>query len=105
MLLSSPYSNKSTPITSGFQFNVSMYSEESVQKAYHQYELTEDEDLNVYMDVAHMGVGGHDSWSPSVEKEFIVEPGRFRWSMYILPLKKDDDAGTIALQKWRQNCI
>lgn len=83
-----------------YLFNVSMYSEKSLQDAYHQHELEEDQNLNVYMDAAHMGVGGHDSWSPSVEKEFIVEPQNFSWSMDILPIASGDDAGKVALQRW-----
>ena len=72
-----------------FQCNVSQYAEHVLHRAHHQHELVEEEHhLNVYMDIAHMGVGGHDGWSPSVEPEHVVEPRRFTWSMAIKPSQR-----------------
>ena len=84
-----------------FQCNVSLYSEDKLQKAHHHHHLVEDETLNLYMDVAHMGIGGYDSWSPSVDVEYVVEPRKFSWSMLMLPLTSNDDAGDLALGRWK----
>jgi len=35
----------------------------------------------VYIDHAHMGVGGDDSWSPSTHKAFLLEEKQYRYSV------------------------
>jgi hypothetical protein len=39
----------------------------------------------VVVDAAHMGVGGDDSWSPSVHEEYLVPPAVYRLSLGVLP--------------------
>eukprot|EP00879_Flechtneria_rotunda_P008594 GHRR01009005.1.p1 GENE.GHRR01009005.1~~GHRR01009005.1.p1 ORF type:complete len:410 (+),score=156.88 GHRR01009005.1:1132-2361(+) len=40
---------------------------------------------HVHLDVAHMGVGGDDSWSPSVHQEYLVPPGKYSMSLLLRP--------------------
>ena len=80
--------------------SVSAHAESDLHAAHHDHELVEGEDLNVYMDIAHMGVGGHDAWSPSVEPEYVVRPGRFSWSMSIGALAPGEDAAAAAAARW-----
>lgn len=42
------------------------YSLEALRSARHEYELTPAGAVHVFLDHRHMGVGGDDSWSPSV---------------------------------------
>ncbi|KAL6744638.1 hypothetical protein V8C86DRAFT_3127644 [Haematococcus lacustris] len=37
------------------------------------------------LDYRHMGVGGDDSWSPSVHPEFLVPPAQYTFSFALLP--------------------
>lgn len=64
----------------GLHFSVSRYSIASVMAARHQHELQAGA-LQVHLDAAHMGVGGDDSWSPSVHDEFMVRPGVYKFGM------------------------
>lgn len=62
--------------------NVSRFSWQALAGARHQHELTPDPDcLHLHLDAAHMGVGGDDSWSPSVLPEYLVPPGRYSLSV------------------------
>ncbi|PMG38921.1 beta-D-galactosidase [Vibrio splendidus] len=53
-----------------FQFSVSRFGLQQLQKAKHTCDLVEKEQLFVNVDGFHMGVGGDDSWTPSVHDEF-----------------------------------
>ncbi|MEZ8017237.1 beta-galactosidase [Vibrio splendidus] len=53
-----------------FQFSVSRFGQQQLQQAKHTCDLVEQEQLFVYIDGFHMGIGGDDSWTPSVHDEF-----------------------------------
>ena len=44
------------------------YSIASLMAAKHDYELVPDAYTHLHLDHRHMGVGGDDSWSPSLHK-------------------------------------
>ena len=44
------------------------YSLAALAEARHEHELVPDARVHVHLDVAHMGLGGDDSWSPSVRE-------------------------------------
>ena len=44
------------------------YDLKTLSLARHDYELEADDKNHVYLDHLHMGVGGDDSWSPSVHQ-------------------------------------
>ena len=48
-------------------------------QATHTHELVRSEGLYVYIDGFHMGVGGDDSWSPSVKAEYLLPDREYRW--------------------------
>lgn len=59
-------------------------------RAAHDYELTcrgrlQDDAIHVHLDHRHMGVGGDDSWSPSVHAEFLVPPKRYAFELVLAP--------------------
>ncbi|WP_122053153.1 beta-galactosidase [Vibrio sp. Evd11] len=53
-----------------FHFSVSRFGQQQLQQAKHTCDLVEQEQLFVNIDGFHMGVGGDDSWTPSVHDEF-----------------------------------
>lgn len=52
------------------QFSASNFDLEMLDHATHTNELRRADYVNVHLDMYHMGVGGDDSWSPSVHSEF-----------------------------------
>ena len=70
------------------QFSSSYFSLEELDRCRHDSHLVRDERVHVHLDAAHMGVGGDDSWSPSVHEEFFVRPGRHEFVMTLCVLRK-----------------
>jgi beta-galactosidase len=64
--------------SSTLQMNLSPYSWQGLAAARHQHELNPDAaGWHMHLDAAHMGVGGDDSWSPTVHDEYLLPPGRY----------------------------
>ncbi|EFJ45870.1 hypothetical protein VOLCADRAFT_118236 [Volvox carteri f. nagariensis] len=63
------------------------HSMEAIHAARHEYEISPDPDGRTFfhLDHQHMGVGGDDSWSPSVHPEFLIPPAVYEWTMLLLP--------------------
>ncbi|PMM25975.1 beta-galactosidase [Vibrio lentus] len=57
-------------VKGNFHFSVSRFGQQQLQQAKHTCDLVEQEQLFVNIDGFHMGVGGDDSWTPSVHEEF-----------------------------------
>ncbi len=62
------------------QFSVQRHSLEDLEAAAHTHELEAatgagDGSVHVHVDHLHMGVGGDDSWTPSVHPEFLIPTG------------------------------
>jgi hypothetical protein len=78
-------------IMKGYGFNVSRYSLEQLSQKRHDYELEEDEDeaIHVHLDYRTMGVGGYDSWTPNVDKDYLIQPNGYPMtaSFRLIPLK------------------
>lgn len=53
--------------------------------------------LQVHLDHKHMGLGGDDSWSPSVHENFLVQPIPYKFSMSFCPLTSDSQLN------WKQS--
>ena len=64
-------------------FSVSPYGQEQLTAAKHTYELEAQPQVYVYVDGYHMGVGGDDSWSPSVKPRYRLEEKHYAWSFRI----------------------
>jgi len=71
-------------ISGHFQFSISQYGQEQLMQARHTYELVQSEGLYVYIDGFHMGVGGDDSWSPTVKTEFLLLDRDYRWGFSLI---------------------
>jgi beta-galactosidase len=60
---------------------VSQYSLDNLTQAKHSNELTRSDICWVRIDHQHMGVGGDDSWTPSVHQEFKLLAQSYRYSI------------------------
>lgn len=67
-------------LTGQFHFSVSQYGQQQLAQANHTYELIEQDGLFIYFDGFHMGVGGDDSWTPSVRPEYRLVRNQYRWN-------------------------
>ncbi|WP_261884802.1 beta-galactosidase [Vibrio pomeroyi] len=68
-----------------FQFSVSRFGQQQLQQAKHTCDLTEQDQLFVYVDGFHMGVGGDDSWTPSVHDEFKLQREHYHYQVRLFP--------------------
>lgn len=62
-----------------FQFNISRYSQKQLMETSHRHLLQPEAGSWLNIDGFHMGVGGDDSWSPSVSPEFQLNAGRYHY--------------------------
>lgn len=63
-----------------FHFAVSRYGQRQLRETSHWHLLREEPGCWLNLDAFHMGVGGDDSWSPSVSPEFILQNRRLRYA-------------------------
>ncbi|WP_369064246.1 beta-galactosidase [Enterobacter sp. MALB-1] len=63
-----------------FHFSLSRYSQQQLRETTHQHLLQDEPGCWLCLDAFHMGVGGDDSWSPSVSPEFILQNRQLRYT-------------------------
>ena len=64
-----------------FQFNISRYSQQQLMETSHRHLLHAEEGTWLNIDGFHMGIGGDDSWSPSVSAEFHLSAGSYHYQL------------------------
>lgn len=64
-----------------FQFNISRYSQKQLMETSHRHLLREEDGAWLNIDGFHMGVGGDDSWSPSVSPEYQLSAGHYHYQI------------------------
>lgn len=65
------------PLSPSLQASVSPFSADALTEAKHDAELRpSDDSVHVHLDTQHMGVGGHDSWTPlrTIGEAYFVMP-------------------------------
>lgn len=62
-----------------FLFNISRFSQQQLMETSHRHLLQPEAGTWLNIDGFHMGVGGDDSWSPSVSPEFQLSAGRYHF--------------------------
>jgi len=72
--------------------SISNYSVEELTKAKHQDELVKSKYVEVHLDHVHMGVGGDDSWSPSVHKDAQIDDSYWKFGLVLSPIPHQSDA-------------
>lgn len=68
-------------VSGDFAFSVSRYSEQNLQQARHTCELEESGCWWLNLDGFHMGVGGDDSWTPSVHSEYLLSDRHYEYQL------------------------
>jgi beta-galactosidase len=71
----------SLTVNGSHHLSVSRYSCEVLAAAKHTNELIDSGMLFVRIDGFHMGVGGDDSWTPSVHEEFTLKQEQYRYQV------------------------
>lgn len=64
-----------------FHFALSKYNQKNLTEARHTNELNKDDCLYLRIDGYHMGIGGDDSWSPSVHSQYLLTDAEFRYQV------------------------
>lgn len=64
-----------------FHFNISRYSQRQLRETSHRHRLTPEAGSWLNIDGFHMGVGGDDSWSPSVSPEYLLDKQRYHYAV------------------------
>jgi len=62
-----------------FHFSVSSYGQQQLAAAKHSCDLVAQAGVYIYLDGFHMGVGGDDSWSPSVKAAYLLSRSQYSW--------------------------
>ncbi|WP_104401533.1 beta-galactosidase [Vibrio penaeicida] len=75
----------SAPISQPIHLNMSQYNPQHVGQVKHTNELVETGLMYVNVDGAHMGVGGDDSWTPSVHSEFLLTDHSYHYQITLKP--------------------
>uniref|UniRef100_A0A7N0VC89 beta-galactosidase n=1 Tax=Kalanchoe fedtschenkoi TaxID=63787 RepID=A0A7N0VC89_KALFE len=77
------------------QMNASFYSVQELDRATHNEDLVEGDTVEVHLDHKHMGIGGDDSWSPSVHEEYLIKPTPYSFSIRLCPITAASPASDI----------
>lgn len=68
-------------ISGDFHFSVSRFGLEQLRDTSHRHLLQPEAGCWLHLDAFHMGVGGDDSWSPSVSPEYLLTQRRWRYAL------------------------
>lgn len=68
-------------VRGNFHFAVSEFSQNNLAAAKHTNELVKQDSIFVRLDGFHMGVGGDDSWTPSVHQQYLLLAKRYRYQL------------------------
>lgn len=80
-------------------WSANYHSLEALEAASHNHELEENFDgkIHVHVDCLTMGLGGYDSWSPSVDEDYLIRPAEddFHMSVMLFPLDENQSTSSI----------
>lgn len=71
----------SISISGHFHLGLSPFSLQNVALAKHTNELKPEGCVYLRLDAEHMGVGGDDSWNPSVHDEYLLTKAEYRYAL------------------------
>lgn len=78
-----------------FQMSISNYTIEELTRAKHQDDLVKSKYVEVHLDHLHMGLGGDDSWSPSVHKDALIDDSGWKFGLVLTPIHSQIDASDL----------
>ncbi|QYM91594.1 beta-galactosidase [Dickeya zeae] len=70
-------------IEGDFHFGIGRYSQQQLMSCTHHHLLQPEAGTWLNLDGFHMGVGGDDSWSPSVAPDFLLTAPRYRYQLQL----------------------
>ncbi|RZI49140.1 beta-galactosidase [Lactococcus kimchii] len=70
-------------VSADFAFNISPHSQKQLAETSHWHLLKKETGVWLNLDGFHMGVGGDDSWSPSVAKEFLLNDRNYHYEILL----------------------
>lgn len=73
--------SNSLQVSGDFAFSLSRFSLEQLRATSHRHLLQQEDGCWLHLDGFHMGVGGDDSWSPSVSPEFLLSQQRWHYAL------------------------
>ena len=62
-----------------FHFGVSQYSQRQLTETSHRHLLQPEQGCWINLDGWHMGIGGDDSWSPSVSPQYLLSESHYQY--------------------------
>ncbi|MHB9025570.1 MAG: glycoside hydrolase family 2 TIM barrel-domain containing protein [Armatimonadota bacterium] len=65
-----------------FHLDALHYTIDDLRQARHYYELTPRPEVYLHLDARHMGVGGDTGWTPNVHEEYLIQPGRYDYTLW-----------------------
>lgn len=68
------------------QMSASYYTTAELERATHNEELVKGDSIEVHLDHKHMGLGGDDSWSPTVHDEYLIPAVPYSFSLRLSPI-------------------
>ncbi|KAM7262908.1 hypothetical protein ACFE04_000591 [Oxalis oulophora] len=68
------------------QMSASYYSSDELDRATHNEDLFQGEDIEVHLDHKHMGIGGDDSWTPCTHEQYLIPPNPYSFSIRLFPV-------------------
>lgn len=73
-----------------FAFTLGYYSQQQLENTTHRHELKPEDGVWLNIDGYHMGVGGDDSWSPSVANKYLLTDEYFHYGFEWQNAKETD---------------
>ncbi|WP_313120016.1 beta-galactosidase [Atlantibacter hermannii] len=64
-----------------FHFSLQPYGTEQLTRVDHWHRMQTEEGVWLTLDGQHMGIGGDDSWTPSVQPQFLLSDTRWRYDV------------------------
>jgi len=64
-----------------FHFSLQPYGTEQLTRVDHWHRMQPEEGVWLTLDGQHMGIGGDDSWTPSVQPQFLLSDTRWRYDV------------------------
>ncbi len=66
-----------------FHFSLQPFGTEQLMHVDHWHRMQPEEGVWITLDGQHMGIGGDDSWTPSVQPQFLLNDTRWRYAVTI----------------------
>ncbi|MFX5085127.1 hypothetical protein ABTC40_21020, partial [Acinetobacter baumannii] len=70
-------------VAGDFHFSVQPYSTEQLMETDHWHRMKPENGVWIALDAQHMGIGGDDSWTPSVLQQWLLLETQWQYQLTI----------------------